>query len=173
MPLCSPRGTSITEAAVLPVPYFLTAAPVLCRKQVSKPCSKKQTFSTRDKRVSSRVVSAIFNPLSKSTSDGVRHRMKHRKNDGENNRRIFKGRFCAIQGWKDRLQILQGFFFLQLLFFTTVAAYLFPSLCYGLDRQKEACPSHSSFTQNYQNRMAALQRWIKYTLAHVSTERIM
>lgn len=32
--------------------------------------------------------------------------------------------------------------FLQLLFFTTIAAYLSPSLCYGLDRQKEACPSY-------------------------------
>lgn len=84
-----------------------------------------------------------------------------------------KADFVQFKAEKTDCKYYKGFFFLQLLFFTTVAAYLFPSLCYGLDRQKEACPSHSSFTQNYQNRMAALQRWIKYTLAHVSTERIM
>lgn len=69
---------------------------VLCRKQLSK----KQTFSTRDKRDSSWVVSSIFSPHYKSTSDGARHSMKHRKKDAENKSRIFKGRFCTIQGWK-------------------------------------------------------------------------
>lgn len=116
---------------------------VLCRKQLSKPCSKKQTFSTRDKMVSSWVVSAIFNLHYKSTSDGVRHSMKIRKNDGEKNRRIFKGRFYAIQGRKDRLQILQGVFrnycsLLQLLHIC------FPDCVMVLTgRKKPAHPTHT------------------------------
>lgn len=69
--------------------------------------------------------------------------MKHRKKDGENNSRIFRARFFAIRGSK--IQIVSTTrVFLQSLFFTTVAAHLFHSLCYGLDRQKEACPSFPS-----------------------------
>lgn len=88
---------------------------VLCRKQLSK----KQTFSTRDKRVSSWVVSSIFNPHYKSTSDGVSHSMKHRMKDAENNNRIFKARFCEIQGWKNKFQILHKFGG----FFATIVLY--------------------------------------------------